>query len=128
MVRARFSDGGYVKGANPGVVMNKEQFDRLLTAIERATDPDAPVQRSMSSISMDAGFGRNYVSQLIKLRRMPKLGTLEKLCQVLGVAPAWVLFGEEFTPEDEDTIRRIQALPRSKRALLKAVVEALDSD
>jgi transcriptional regulator with XRE-family HTH domain len=108
-----------------GILMSAEMFQRLTEVILKATSAG---ETSMARISTDAGFGRNYVSQLLKQKKLPKFDSLTRLCAILGVSPAWVLFGETVTPEDEDLLRRIQALPPEKQKLVRSVMDALDPE
>jgi transcriptional regulator with XRE-family HTH domain len=109
--------------------MSDEQFSRLREIIACAVLPQPDgTRRSYMSISLDAGFGRNYVQTLLKRGTFPKYDSLVRLCRVLGTSPSYILFGASATPDDEELLRRIQALPPEKQHAIRTLLNALDPD
>lgn len=95
--------------------MDDAWFNRLLTAVERDG-------RDMKAISLAAGLGENYVQQMIKQRKLPKVGTLVRLLETLGRADTlYIITGHEFSDVDRRLLAVASELDdEGKRALIAA--------
>lgn len=71
--------------------------------------------RKPRKIALDAGLGPNYVEQVLKPDKDPRLAQLVKLCAELRVSPIWVLFGINLTPESEEVVQLLAGLPEEAR-------------
>lgn len=102
--------------------MDDRWFDRLLEAVSRDG-------RDMKAISRAAKLGENYVQQMVKDRKVPKIDSLVKLLQALGRADTlYIITGTEFTAEDRRLLEVASALDDDgKRALIAAFVALRDS-
>jgi transcriptional regulator with XRE-family HTH domain len=102
--------------------MDERWFDRLVEAIRRDG-------RTMQAISKDAGLGENYVQQMVKDRKKPKIDSLVKLLQALGRADTlYIITGTEFTDEDRRLLEVASALDDAgKRALIAAFAALRES-
>lgn len=103
--------------------MNDGWFGRLLTAVQRDG-------RDMKAISLDAGLGRNYVQQMVKYNKQPKVDSLVKLLAALGRSDAlYIITGNEFSEVDEQLYRVAAGLDDSgKEALIAAFVALRSSE
>ena len=97
--------------------MDDKWFDRLLEAVERD-------ERDMKTLSVDARLGENYVQQMVKNRKVPKIDSLVKLLSALGRADTlYIITGTQFTAEDRRLLEVAAALDdEGKRALIAAFV------
>lgn len=97
--------------------MDDQWFDRLLRAVQRD-------ERDMKTLSLDAKLGENYVQQMVKNRKVPKIDTLVKLLDALGRADTlYIITGSEFTDEDRQLLEVAAQLDdEGKRALIAAFV------
>lgn len=95
--------------------MDNGWFDRLVDAILRDG-------RDMKAISLAAGLGQNYVQQMVKDRKKPKIDTLVRLLNELGRADTlWIITGQEFTDEDRRLLEIAASLEDDgKRKLIEA--------
>lgn len=90
--------------------MTKNWFIRLREAIE--ADP-----RKMRQISREAGFGVNYVQQMLRDEKEPGTDHLARLLEVLGQRSAlYVLMGVQVSEDDEEFLRIASSLPRDLKA------------
>lgn len=78
----------------------------------------------MKAISLESGFSENYVQQMVKNNKIPKVDSLVKLLQGLGRADVlYIITGERFTDEDRRLLDVAGALDdEGKRALIAAFV------
>jgi len=97
--------------------MDDKWFDRLLEAIQRDG-------RDMKAISLAAKLGENYVQQMVKDRKKPKIDSLVKLLSALGRADTlYIVTGTKFTDEDRRLLAVAAELDdEGKRALISAFV------
>lgn len=95
--------------------MDDGWFTRLLEAVRRDG-------RDMKAISLAAGLGENYVQQMVKERKKPRIDTLVRLLNELGRADTlWIITGQEFTDEDRQLLEVASSLEdEGKRALIAA--------
>lgn len=90
-------------------------FDRLLDAVRRDG-------RDMKAISLSAGLGENYVQQMVKDRKKPKINTLVRLLKALGRADTlYIITGTQFSEADRQLLEVASALDDDgKQALIGA--------
>lgn len=95
--------------------MDDKWFDRLLDAVRRDG-------RDMKAISAAAGLGENYVQQMVKDRKKPKINTLVRLLKALGRADTlYIITGTAFTDVDRQLLEVAAPLDDAgKRALVEA--------
>lgn len=95
--------------------MDDRWFDRLIEAVKRDG-------RDMKRISLSAGLGENYVQQMIRDSKKPKIDTLVKLLQELGRADTlYIVTGTQFTDADRRLLEVAAALDEGgKQALISA--------
>lgn len=76
----------------------------------------------MKRISLDAGLGENYVQQMLKERKKPKINTLVRLLRALGRADTlYIITGTQFSEEDRRLLEVASLLDDDgKRALIGA--------
>lgn len=99
--------------------MTDKWEDRLRECVERD-------RRSMRAISIAAGKGENYVSQLLKDRGGARLSDLLPLLETLGPsARIYVLTGLNIEPSDVALVEAIAAMPEDARANLRQLVVSL---
>lgn len=67
--------------------------------------------RVKSELSKAAGFGVNYVSQMITEGKMPSGNRLARLCEELNVDQSWVLTGAPANPRLDRIVEIISELP-----------------
>lgn len=81
--------------------------------------------RSLRAISMAAGYGENYVQQMLKNRKQPSFPRLAKVLSVLGSsATLYVTSGLRLTPEAEQFLRLALSLDdRGRRAVGDAIAD-----
>ena len=92
-------------------------FTRLLEAVTRDG-------RDMKAISLAAGLGQNYVQQMVKDHKKPKIDSLVKLLQALGRADTlYIITGTKFSGEDRRLLDVAAELDDAgKHALMAAFV------
>lgn len=95
--------------------MDDKWFDRLLDAVRHDG-------RDMKTISAAAGLGENYVQQMLKDRKKPKINTLVRLLKALGRADTlYIITGAQFSDADRQLLEVAAALDdEGKRALIGA--------
>lgn len=84
--------------------------------------------RSLRAISLAAGFGENYVQQMLKDKKQP---TFPKLAQVLSVlgsgATLYVTTGLKITPEAEQFLRLAVGLDANSKQVVRDALDALEA-
>lgn len=75
-----------------------EMRARLKAALEKSG-------KTMRQASLEAGFGPNFLSELIRLGKAPSYWRLEKICRVIGTTVPAIVFGQEVTPVRERMAR-----------------------
>jgi hypothetical protein len=89
--------------------MSDEWFDRLIEAVK--ADP-----RSDRAISRDAKLGTNFVQQLLRERKKPRVDSLMALLEALGSASLLYIFkGVKVGPQDEELLALVLRLDPSLR-------------
>jgi transcriptional regulator with XRE-family HTH domain len=90
--------------------MTDTWLDRLHEAIEKDG-------RSLRAISSAAGYGPNFVQQLLKYEKEPGIDKLARVLDVLGrEAALYVLAGIRMTDEDQEFLEIITGLEGSAKA------------
>lgn len=90
--------------------------NRLLEAIDKAI----AAGRSQRGIGEAADLGPNFVSQFRSGTRVPRLGSLIKLANVLDVSLRSILFGDEVSAEDEEILELLKMMSdKSRRGFLE---------
>lgn len=75
--------------------------------------------RSMRSISMSAGMSHGYIRSLLEENKDPTIGSLAKICDVIGVSLPFIVYGYQLTAEQEEFINLFsKASPRDRNAIL----------
>jgi hypothetical protein len=97
--------------------MDAEWFKRLLEVVSADG-------RDLAEISRKAALGRNYVQQMVKYKKVPRVDSLVALLDALGSADAlYIVTGRKFTPEDQKLLEVAAQLDdEGKRALTAAFV------
>ena len=92
--------------------------DRLLSAIEADG-------RSWRAISLAAGLGPHYISQMRQRGTNPTLDAADKLCRVLDISLVYILTGLELDPEGEEFLRLAASRSSSDRRHLIELLRRL---
>ena len=79
-------------------MQNADWLKRLICAVEE--DP-----RTFQAISLAAGLGQNYVSQMVKRRTMPTTNAVLQLCRVLGKSPNYIFTGADIDADASEFLR-----------------------
>lgn len=84
--------------------------------LDRLRDAVKADGRSLRDVSLSAGLGPNYLSELLGKDKEPGINKLERLCRELNVSLAYVLTGLQVTPEDEEKLALLAELPEEDAA------------
>lgn len=104
------------------IAMDDNWYPRLVAAIEADG-------RSKRQISEAAGFGPNFVQQMIKQGKVPSADKLQGLLRALGTHQMfYVLTGIEVRPEDEAFLRIALAAPQKVRDRMRDLMLELLED
>ena len=103
--------------------MDDNWYPRLVAAIEADG-------RSKREISIAAGFGPNFVQQMIKEGKQPGAAKLQNLLKALGPPQMfYILTGIQVTREDEEFLKvALSASPRVKARMRDLMLEFLAGD
>lgn len=93
--------------------MAKTWRDRLGAEIKRQG-------RSYREVSLSAGLGETYVSELFRSGKDATIGNLQKVCETLGVSFTYITAGVRLTPDVEKVLAQIASVSDEQRALLGA--------
>lgn len=94
---------------------------RLIDAIEKD-------ERTPRAISLAAGLGPNYLTQMLARGTSPSTSAVVALCDVLGISLTYLFTGAEMTPEDEELLRLSGELPERRKALLIEMARSWKDD
>jgi transcriptional regulator with XRE-family HTH domain len=83
--------------------MPKQWRVRLRAAIQRSGKP-------MYQVSVEAGLGKTYVSELFRKKKEPTIGPLQRICSVLNVSTSSILEGYELTPNTERIVKIVSLM------------------
>lgn len=95
---------------------------------ERLVEAIAADGRPHRAISLAAGLGANYVSQLVTEGRGPTAASLIKLLNTLKVSPTYIITGVEVTPEHDEFLSVLMSLSAERRAKLLDFLRAETAD
>lgn len=99
--------------------MEKKWFERLKQVIERS-------DKSKRQLSMGAGFGPNWVQQMIKDEKEPGADKLTRLLDQFSRADAiYVLTGMRITEADLEFLKLVSKVPENSRENLFSVLGSL---
>lgn len=93
--------------------------DRLEASITQAGT-------TMNAVSVRAGLAPNYVYDLLRRSKEPTLARFMKVCDAVPVSAAYILYGVDVLPEDEQILDLLHRHPSARAnilALLKAASE-----
>jgi lambda repressor-like predicted transcriptional regulator len=89
--------------------MKEGWFERLEAAIKADG-------RSLNQLSEAAGLGRNFVQQMLKVKKQPGTDNVAKLLNVLGPSASFhVILGYDVEETDLELLEVISTIPRSAR-------------
>jgi len=78
--------------------------DRLLHAVERSG-------KSQQAIAIDAGLGRAYLYGVFKEGKVPTVENMIRICNAIGVSPAFIIFGWSMNPKQQELLDLIAQHP-----------------
>jgi transcriptional regulator with XRE-family HTH domain len=81
--------------------------------------------RKPRAISIAAGLGPNYLSEIFTKGKIPSVDNLLKLCAELHVSATFVLTGSEVTPESEEMLSLLAGLGAEEQATILALARQL---
>jgi len=99
-------------------MINKALRNRLEAAI--ANDG-----RSLREISKAAGLGENYLNQLLKDGKTPRVDSLLKIARALNSSFYWLVEGVDVSPDAEEIARKVIQLPPAEREAVMALVSRI---
>lgn len=73
---------------------------------------------SKRQVSLKAGLGEAYVSQLLSMRKEPSTANLAKVCEALNVSFSWIVLGFEMDAELEALAAAWSRMPRERQLAL----------
>lgn len=82
---------------------------------------------SRSSVGIEAGYNKNYVSDVIKGKITPTIEALDKLASALKVPLANLLFGDSADPQIAELVSKIRKIDSSGQKAVHALVETLSA-
>jgi len=86
--------------------------DRLLKAVEATP-------KTRETIAVEAGLGRAYLYGVFKEGKVPSIENLVAICSVLGVSPAFILFGWSMTEKQQELLDLLSRDPGRTEAVLQ---------
>lgn len=78
----------------------------------------------MREISLRAGHGPNFVSQLLREEKAPSLDKFLAVCAAMNISPTYILSGLPVTPEAEEILQEILVAQEDVRAALRTIVRS----
>jgi len=90
--------------------------------INRLREARAKDGRSLRAISMAAGVGENFLSQMLRYGKAPSIDNFIKVCRALDVSPIHILTGAPVTPEMEALLEAWAKVPSYRRKALLALI------
>jgi transcriptional regulator with XRE-family HTH domain len=92
--------------------------ERLETAVRKDG-------RKPRAISIAAGLGPNYLSEVFSKGKVPSVDNLLKLCGELHVSATFVLTGTEVSPESEEMLSLLAGMDEAAQETLLALARQL---
>lgn len=74
--------------------------------------------KSARAVSLKAELGPGYLHSILVEGKDPTVSRLTAVCDAMGVSAAYVLYGIDVTPEDEEVIRILRDDPQSRADLI----------
>lgn len=94
-------------------------FDGWKSRLWEKIEEDERVDRRLS---LEAGLGPNYLSQLRKSGNSPTIDSALKLCETLNISFLWVLTGLDIDADGQELLEIASRLhPRRRRSLIDAL-------
>lgn len=90
-------------------------MDGWLDRLQVAVDAD---ERSARAISLAAGLGPNYLSELLSTKKEPGIEKFLRLCRELHVSASYVLTGTAVSQDAEEMLGILAALPGEEQETL----------
>ena len=120
-VNARYNVKTKWQASDRNWLMKDGWFDRLARTVEED-------RRSMRALSIEAGHGPNFVSQMFKDGKEPGGEKLMSLLEVLGAeASAYVLLGIKVSADEMEMLRAYSKLDAAPRQTFRTLLETLSS-
>lgn len=79
----------------------------------------------MRAISLAAGLGPNYLSEVLTKGKEPGVEKVAKLCAELDISFSWLVTGAAVGPEAEEYLTILQELDAPGRDALQTLARAL---
>lgn len=111
--------------------MGKERPGWLIRLAAEITKRSAggPNEISYRRLSIAAGLGPNYVSQLLSDDwKEPSFGNVIKLCDYLGLSITYVVTGADVTQREEELLHQMALLDDQERQQLLGLLRAFRRD
>lgn len=96
-------------------------YTRLLAVIEADG-------RSLREISIAAGLGQNFISQMIRKGDKypgPAVESVRRICEALNVSAAYIFTGSKMTPEVEELVRLFSRCSEEQKTSLIQMLRSL---
>ena len=84
--------------------------------------------RSARAISLAAGLGPNYVSEMLTKDKEPGIDKLLRLCKEVDVSATYILTGAPVSAESEEFLEAVSDLPADRRSTVMSLVRQLKAD
>lgn len=81
--------------------------------------------RSLRAISVAAGLGPNYVSEMIGKKKVPAVDKLLRLCRELKVSATFILTGADISGDSEEMLSLLGKLSVEEQATVQSLVRQL---
>jgi transcriptional regulator with XRE-family HTH domain len=102
-------------------------LSRLVAEIEKCQDGGKGT--AYRQISISAGLGPNYVSQLLGENwKTPSFDNVVRLCEALNISITYLVTGAEMTRFDEDLLRQLELLDDHTKKYLLGLLASLQRD
>lgn len=101
--------------ANNGYMSKHTDMDAVR---QRLNDAIAKSNKSQRQILLDAGLGTSFLHGMLIEGKDPKITSLMKLCDSIGVSLMWVLYGLDASPEVEQILGALSQNPEKLPHLL----------
>lgn len=93
-----------------------------LARLKKAIEVDG---RSMRAISLAAGLGANYLSEVIRNGKEPGVEKMMRICEAMNVSFTSIVTGVELDADAESYLRMLANLSPSERRSLDDLARAL---
>ncbi|MEP4309697.1 MAG: helix-turn-helix transcriptional regulator [Sulfitobacter sp.] len=96
--------------------MNEFDLDKMRERLEAEIIRQ---RRSMTEVSLSAGYSKSYVRNIIKRDQIPSVDRLHAICEELKVSMSWVMYGLNLPPESSEIFDLLEKDPKRFYALLE---------